>query len=93
MKNGTYQYHAGNMVYKSDKSLNYLLFDDGLVTKTSSVYSNEYHLKDHLGNARVTCQPNCKGDNTTQIVDYYPFGSGYLPTSPAGTNKYLDHGK
>ena len=39
MKDNTYQYYAGNMVYKNDKSLSYLLFDEGLVTKTSSVYS------------------------------------------------------
>ena len=93
MKDNTYQYYAGNMDYKNDKSLNYLLFDEGLVTKTSSVYSYEYHLKDHLGNTRVTFQPNSSGTTTTQVAEYYPFGSSYLPVSPAGTNKYLYNGK
>ncbi len=100
MKDNTYQYYAGNMVYKNDKSLSYLLFDEGLVTKTSSVYSYEYHLKDHPpkvgqgpGNTRVTFQPNWNSITTTQVAEYYPFGSSYLPVSPAGTNKYLYNGK
>jgi len=93
MTNNTYQYYAGNMVYRNDKSLNYLLFDEGLVTKTSSVYSYEYHLKDHLGNTRVAFQPNGSTTTTTQVAEYYPFGSSYLPISPAGTNKYLYNGK
>ncbi len=107
MKDNTYQYYAGNMVYKNDKSLSYLLFDEGLEPKTSSVYSYEYHLKDHPpvvgqvpptvgqvpGNTRVTFQPNGNSITTTQVAEYYPFGSSYLPVSPAGTNKYLYNGK
>jgi len=27
------------------------------------------------------------------VAEYYPFGSSYLPVSPAGTNKYLYNGK
>ena len=82
------------MVYKNDKSLNYLLFDEGLVTKSSGGYSYEYHLKDHLGNTRVTFQPNgTGGTTTTQVAEYYPFGSSYLQIKPAGTNKYLYNGK
>jgi len=64
-----------------------------LVTKTSSVYTYEYHLKGHLGNTRVAFQPNGSGTTTTQVAEYYPFGSSYLPVSPAGTNKYLYNGK
>jgi len=93
MKDGTYQYYAGNMVYKNDKSLNYLSFDEGLVNKVSGGYAYEYHLKDHLGNTHVTFQPNGSTTTTTQVAEYYPFGSSYLPISPAGTNKYLYNGK
>jgi hypothetical protein len=32
MKDGTTQYYCGNMVYKNDKSLNYILFEEGLIT-------------------------------------------------------------
>ncbi len=66
MKQGTYQYYAGNMVYSpiiennvEVYRLKYLLFDEGLVTKSAGGYSYEYHLKDHppkvglaLGNTR-----------------------------------------
>jgi len=37
MKDGTYQYYDGNMVYKNDKSLNYLSFEEGLVNKFSEL--------------------------------------------------------
>jgi hypothetical protein len=81
------------MIYKNDKSLNYLLFDEGLVSKTSSLYAYEYHLKDHLDNTRVTFQHNSSATTTTLVADYYPFESSYLPISPVGTNKYLYNGK
>jgi len=86
-----------NKVMVKDKAtypLNYLLFDEGLVNMSSGGYSYEYHLKDHLGNTRVTFQPDSKGGiTTTQVAEYYPFGSSYLPIKPAGTNKYLYNGK
>jgi hypothetical protein len=41
----------------------------------------------------VTFQPNGNSTTTTQVAEYYPFGSSYLPISPAGTNKYLYNGK
>ena len=81
------------MVYKNDKSLNYLLFEEGMVNKVSGGYSYEYHLKDHLGNTRVAFQPNGSTTTVTQVAEYYPFGSSYLPVSPIGTNKYLYNGK
>ena len=93
MKDNTYQYYTGNMVYKNDKSLNYLLFEEGLVNKSTGGFTYEYHLKDHLGNTRISFQPNGSGTTLTQVADYYPFGSSYLPFSPAGTNKYLYNGK
>jgi RHS repeat-associated protein len=93
MKDNTWQYYCGNMVYNGDKTLKYLLFEEGLVNKSSVAYVYEYHLKDHLGNTRVTFQPNGGGTTTTQIAEYYPFGSSYLPVSPVGSNKYLYNGK
>jgi len=93
MKDNTYQYYAGNMVYKNDKSLNYLLFGEGLVNKVSGGYAYEYHIKDHLGNTRIAFQPNGSTVTVTQVAEYYPFGSSYLPISPVGTNKYLYGGK
>lgn len=77
MTNGTYQWYAGSMVYKSDKTLNYLLMDEGMVNKSPVGYVYEYHLKDHLGNERVTFQPNGNGTTLTQATEYYPFGMNY----------------
>ena len=93
MKDNTYQYYTGNMVYKNDKSLNYLLFEEGMVIMSSGGYAYEYHMKDHLGNTRVAFQPNGSSTTTTQVAEYYPFGSSYIPITPAGTNKYLFCGK
>ena len=70
MKEGTYQYYAGNMVYDNVKSLKYLLFDEGMVNKSSGVYSYEYHLKDHLGNTRVAFLPNGSGTTTSRVAEY-----------------------
>lgn len=93
MKDYSYQYYAGSMVYNYDKSLKYILFEEGLVNKSSGAFTYEYHLKDHLGNTRVAFQPNGGSTTTTQVAEYYPFGSSYLPQSPAGSNKYLYNGK
>jgi len=34
MKDYSYQYYAGGMVYNYDKSLKYILFEEGLVNKS-----------------------------------------------------------
>jgi len=93
MKDYSYQYYAGNMVYNNDKSLKFILFEEGLVNKSSGAFTYEYHLKDHLGNTRVAFQPNGGSTTITQVAEYYPFGSSYLPFNPAGSNKYLYNGK
>jgi len=93
MKNFTYHYYAGNMVYNDDRLLDYLLFNKGLVNKVSGAYSYEYDLKDQPGNTRVTFQPNGSTTTTTQITENNPFGSIYLPVSTAGSIKYLYNGK
>ena len=49
MKDNSYIYYAGSMVYNSDKSLKYILFEEGMVNKVSGSYAYEYHLKEHLG--------------------------------------------
>jgi RHS repeat-associated protein len=93
LKDNTYQYYAGSMVYNNDKTLNYLLTDEGRVIKAGSSFTYEYHLKDHLGNTRVSFQPNGTSTTILQAADYYPFGSSFVPTSPNNDNKYLYNGK
>jgi len=69
--------------------------EEGLVNKGTSAYAYEYHIKDHFGNTRVAFQPNGSSTTLTQVAEYYPFGSTYLPMfNLAGTsNKYLYNGK
>jgi len=95
MKEGTYQYYAGNMIYNNGKGLDYVLFDEGVVYKSSGAYTYTYHLKDHLGNTRVAFKPNGSGTETTQVAEYYPFGSNYstLINGSGTSNKYLYNGK
>ena len=94
MKDNTYHYYAGNMMYNTDKSLNYLLFEEGIVYKSSGGYTYEYHLKDHLGNTRVAFQPNGTGGKSiSQFADYYPFGSSYTYYASGTNNQYLYNGK
>lgn len=93
MKDNTYQYYAGSKEYKNDKLLNYLFYDEELLTKTSPVYSCQYHLKDHLSNTSVTLLHNSNTITTTRLAYYYLFRSSILPRSSAGTNEFLDNGK
>ncbi len=93
MINKTFQYYSGNMIYNGHKSLNYLLFEEGVVRKSGTNYIYEYNLKDHLGNTRVVFQPNGGRANSLQFTDYYPFGSSFAATLPNNGNKYLYNGK
>ncbi len=81
-------------MYNNDKSLNYLLFEEGMIYKSSGGYTYEYHMKDHLGNMRVAFQPIITGgNNISQITDYYPFGSSYAYYATGTNNQYLYNGK
>jgi RHS repeat-associated protein len=94
LKDNTVKYYAGSMVYDNAKALSYLLFEEGMAYKGSTSYTYEYYLKDHLGNTRVVFQPSGSSTNTTQVVEYYPFGSNFQPISPSSIdNKYLYNGK
>lgn len=64
MKDDSCNYYAGTMVYNIDKTLKYILFEEGMVNKVSGGYAYEYHLKDHLGNTRVAFHPNGGGTTT-----------------------------
>jgi len=90
MKDNSYQYYAGSFIYNSDKTLNYLLFSEGRVVKSSGIFSYEYQLKDHLGNTRVAFSSS---HSVLQVSDYYAFGSSFAPHSPNNDNKYLYNGK
>jgi hypothetical protein len=71
--------YANGYVYNTNFSdalpqLSFFTFSEGRVLKTGSTFEYEYHVKDHLGNVRMTFEDN----NGTPLVKernfYYPFG-------------------
>lgn len=98
-KNGTVvNYYQGSYIYKGDKTLDYILTDEGVVKYSpspSNAYTYEYYLKDHLGNTRVMFK---KGDTGTapqvlQKSDYFAFGSLFTSVTLDNGNNYLYNGK
>ena len=85
---GKTKYYLGNFVYTDDK-LEYMICSEGLLNINGSTTNYEFHLKDHLGNTRVTVNET---NDITQTSNYYPFGLTFA-TSGSSTNKYLYNGK
>jgi RHS repeat-associated protein len=94
-KNNTVEnYYLGSYIYKGDKSLDYILTDEGVVKYSSSAYTYEYYLKDHLGNTRVMFKKSMgTAPELTQRTDYYAFGSLFSPVAKENGNNYLYNGK
>ncbi len=87
---GKTKYYLGNFVYTDDK-LDYMICSEGLlnINATTKDSNYEFHLKDHLGNTRVTVNET---NDITQTSNYYPFGLTFAQ-SGSSTNKYLYNGK
>lgn len=80
---GEYENGALNMIYT----------EQGRLTKTSTGFTYEYFIKDHLGNNRVLFTKNSNGDlDILQENHYYAFG-GRLNKGNHNDNKYLFNGK
>lgn len=104
MKDNTYQYYAGNMVYNNDKSLNYLLFDEGLVNRTSNGYFYEYHfhrlqLSDgkpiEVGSNHVATELGEKDASVTRMKHNHPSGNsapGYAGDKTSGVSDGMNRG-
>jgi RHS repeat-associated protein len=87
------RYYNGTFEYDKSKALVLLHTDEGVVNVShtnGTVYSYEYHLKDHLGNIRVAFTPGAA--SLAQVNEYYPFGM-LSSTNSSATNKYLYNGK
>ncbi|HAM97206.1 MAG TPA: hypothetical protein DCQ26_01210 [Marinilabiliales bacterium] len=76
-------------------NIEYLLTPEGRVDFGSGSPIYEYHLKDHLGNARVAYIAGTSGAaDAVQEADYYPFGMKMASALyENNTNKYLYNGK
>jgi|WetSurMetagenome_2_1015567.scaffolds.fasta_scaffold1180299_2 hypothetical protein len=73
------------MVYKNDKSLNYILMEEGRVNKSLGVYVYEYHLKYHLGITRWLITTNYRDDLygvIETLCDLYAAAIAYEVTWP-----------
>ena len=89
--------YIGNFIYENNE-LKYILTSNGRIVVDNGTYNYQYHIKDHLGNTRVTFDATGK---VLQEDSYYPFGMvmnglSYADKSLAnnGTeNKYLYNGK
>ncbi len=80
-----YTYYMNGFVYDShpgNHELQYILTDEGRITKTAEGYQYEYFLKDHLGNTRVSFKAAGNQAELLQEDHYYPFGlelGGLIP--------------
>jgi RHS repeat-associated protein len=90
---------VANFVYE-DGSLSYILTGEGRILVSSEYYTYEYHLKDHLGNTRVTFTDDdddgvISASEIRQVSDYYPFGMLHSNSANLmnGNQKYLYNGK
>lgn len=99
----SYTHYIGNIVYEGGK-LSYIITEEGRLlpsgTGSSRTFVNEYNLKDHLGNNRVTFMPGSTAGslNIVQKAHYYPFGLVMKQTNEYSDpsyskNKYLYNGK
>jgi RHS repeat-associated protein len=93
-----YTYYMNGFVYDSHPGkheLQYILTNEGRITKTAEGYQYEYFLKDHLGNTRVSFKAAGNQAELLQEDHYYPFGLelGGLSFASGQKNKYLYNGK
>lgn len=91
----TPHYYTGMFEYDNTRVLTLIHMDEGMTNVShtgGTVFTNEYHIKDHLGNVRVAFSPGSTYPN--QVNDYYPFGLvSYNYSSGLSSNKYLYNGK
>ena len=67
-------HYIGSCVYDFT-TLQYYLFAEGRARVVNEEFALEYHIKDHLGNARVMFEEDAQGEAVvTQENHYYPYG-------------------
>ena len=89
-QNGTTQnYYTGAVVYKSDKTPDYILTSSGMIRKDGANYIRQYNITDHLGNVRSVVN---QSGTVEQATDYYPYGLSFSNNNLT-KNRYLYNGK
>ncbi|MDP3452132.1 MAG: hypothetical protein Q8R90_04180 [Bacteroidales bacterium] len=73
--NSTVQnYYTGAVVYKADKTPDYILSSTGIIRKEGANYIRQYNITDHLGNTRAVVNQT---GTIEQSTDYYPYGLSF----------------
>ena len=90
--------YANGYVYNMNSGdeypqLSYFMFNEGRVVKTGSSFEYEYHVKDHLGNVRLTFKNNNGTAEVTGRNFYYPFGLTVTSNITGDENKYKYNSK
>ncbi len=81
---GTFHYERESS--ESSSQLEFIQHSEGRAVKSGSSFNYEYHLKDHLGNIRVTVD---ESGTVKQRQDYYPFGLTFNGYNQSPKNNYL----
>jgi len=89
---GTVNYING-IQYKVNNTIDFIQTEEGIARSNEGIYSYEYNLSDHLGNARFTFHKSPVGNDLVPLQEdnYYAFG--LRKSVSEGNNKYLYNGK
>ncbi len=82
-------YYTGMVVYRDDKSMDYIINSTGMIRKQGQQYVRQYNITDHLGSTRAVVDESA---NVIQATDYYPYGLPFQYNS-LEKNRYLYNNK
>jgi len=82
-------FYTGAVVYKGDKTIDYIQTPTGIVRKVGGDFVRHYNINDHLGNVRVVVN---QSGTIEQASDYYPYGLAFNYNN-LDKNRYLYNGK
>jgi len=82
-------FYTGAVVYKGDKTIDYIPASTGLIRKVGADFVRQYNINDHLGNVRAVVN---QSGTIEQANDYYPYGLVFNYNN-LDKNRYLYNGK
>jgi len=82
-------FYTGAIVYKGDKTIDYIQTSTGIVRKVGADFVRQYNINDHLGNVRAVVN---QSGTIEQSNDYYPYGLAFSYNN-LDKNRYLYNGK
>ena len=82
-------FYTGAIVYKGDKTIDYIQTSTGIVRKAGADFIRQYNINDHLGNVRAVVN---QSGTIGQSTDYYPYSLAFNYNN-LDKNRYLYNGK